>query len=73
VKNWLRRWLGMETVFVIHISEMKPDDVLIVHSDSPLSGDTCAHIREMMAATFPGKKCLVMSDGLKLGILSPTK
>lgn len=47
---------------------LKPGDVLVLSSPDQLSQVNRAHLQAIMVAKFPGHDCLVLSDGLRLGV-----
>lgn len=60
-----------DAVYVIRRSDLQPDDVLVIHSEQDLSMEACDTIRRMLKETFPDRKVVVISQGLKLGIMGP--
>lgn len=46
-----------------------PNDVLVVTSPGLLSSDMADRIRKYLEETWPGRKAIVLSDGLKLSIV----
>lgn len=52
------------------VLNIKPDDVLVVTTEMLISHDQMKHIEEHIYSTFPNNKVLVLSAGLKLGVLS---
>lgn len=49
--------------------QMEPGDVLVLSSAEPIPDDTCMRLRHAMEQEFPGHKCIVLADGLKLGVV----
>lgn len=48
---------------------LKPGDVLVVTCSHPLTDNNAEYLRKYIAESFPGHKCLVLGDGLKLGVV----
>lgn len=53
----------------IQTADLKPNDVLVCRCDGHISEDLAVHLRETLERVFPGRKILVLSDGLSLEVL----
>lgn len=47
----------------------KPGDVLVIQSDKIMSRQQMTFVRDHVSHALPGVQVLVLSDGLKLGLL----
>lgn len=48
---------------------LKSDDVIVISTERSISSHVAEHIHELVALKFPGHKVLVLSDGLKIGVV----
>lgn len=53
----------------ISTAPVKPDDVIVVESDHALTRDTIDRLTAIMESVWPGRKCIVLSEGLKLKVV----
>ena len=53
--------------------ELQEGDTLVVRSQYSLSQSNIQYIQESFEINFPGRKVVVLSNGLELGILRPEK
>lgn len=51
---------------------LQPDDIVVVSTQARLSTDAHASIKRMAQEVFHGHKVVVIDDGLRLGVMSPT-
>lgn len=56
----------MEHLGVLRI---EPGDVLVLRSGMSLSLDVVNDLQKSIERVFPGVKCVVLSDGLELGVV----
>lgn len=49
---------------------VEPGDTLVLKVPQPLPDDVCARLSERIESLFPGHKCIVLCDGLELGVIS---
>lgn len=62
------RWLG-ELARV----ELKPGDIVVLMTQMRLSDDRMKGIAVRWNEMFPDIKCIVLHEGMRLGVLSPEK
>lgn len=48
-----------------------PGDTLVFTIDREISQDELLKLKESLALGFPGRKCVVLSDGLRLSVVLP--
>ena len=49
-------------------ADLKPNDTLIIECDGPMPQETASLIKHIIEDTFPGHKCLVLTDGLRFKV-----
>jgi hypothetical protein len=49
--------------------QLKPDDILVLSTPNVINDDTAKRLKEAMLLNFPEHKCIVLSHGLKLGVI----
>ena len=54
----------------ISVADLKPDDVIVIETDSHLRADEVERIRATLERVWPGRKAAVLSGGLKLKVVS---
>lgn len=54
----------------ISTAPIKPDDVIVVECEAMMSDETRARIRLMLEQVWPGRKCVVLCDGLRLKVMA---
>jgi len=52
----------------ISVARLRPDDVIVIEHDEPLTTSMAENIKRMAESVWPGRKVLVLSDGLRLKI-----
>lgn len=53
--------------------ELKPGDIVVLMTERKLSFDQAANIRRKWNEGFHDIRCVVLDDGMRLGVLSPVK
>jgi len=49
------------------------DDVLVLRSDEPITAEAAMRLKDQMQEIFPGRKIVVLGDGLRLGAVTLQK
>lgn len=62
--------LDLPAIERISRADLQPDDALVVECDMPVSSDAAQHIRTLVQDVWPGRKCLVLDQGLKMKVVS---
>lgn len=62
--------VALPAVTRISVADLKPNDVLVIETELRLNPEQAARIRETMEQVWPGRKCAVLSDGMKLKVVS---
>jgi hypothetical protein len=57
----------------LNVVELGPDDILVLRCPSSMSGEAAEWLRSEMEARFPGRRCLVLGDGITLDVLRETE
>lgn len=57
----------------ISSAELKPEDVIVVECPGPISDEAAKNIRDTMLSVWPGRKVVVLSDGIRLKIVEAGK
>lgn len=60
------RWLGD-----VQRLALKPDDIIVLTAEGHISSEVAKRIKEYAEQALPGRKILVLSGGMKIGVLSP--
>lgn len=50
---------------------LAPGDIIVLNLDMPISADTAARLKAHAEQQLPGHQVLVLSEGIKLGVLAP--
>lgn len=68
---WLFRRPSMKVRYVGEMRrvQMQPGDVLVLSTEGPVSDETARRLCEDIQARFKGHKCIVLCDGLRLGVV----
>jgi len=51
---------------------LAPGDIIVISIDQAISAQSVENLRRQGEQAVPGHKCLVLGDGLKVGVLAPT-
>ncbi len=51
------------------MSDLKPDDVIVCECDGLIPFDAAERIRKTLELVWPGRKCVVLDDGLRLKVM----
>lgn len=68
----LQALVALPAVKSIAVAEVKPNDVIVIESDRPLSLDSCKSIKSYASQAWPDRKILVLQDGLRMRIARET-
>ena len=49
--------------------QVRPGDKFVLSTDKSISSETAARLREMASSALDGATVIVLSDGLKLGVI----
>lgn len=52
----------------VSVAQLQPNDVIVIHTDEPISSDTAARIKAVCEGVWPGRACVVLQHGLRLEI-----
>lgn len=52
--------------------ELRPHDILVLCHPGYLSTEATERLKQTVEDQFPGHKAIVLTDGWRLGVLSPT-
>lgn len=69
----LKALVSLPAVARISVAELKPDDVIVMECDGPVSAEAVKRIKETTEAVWPGRKVVVLSDGLSMKVVSGGK
>ncbi len=58
-----------EITRIAKMSDLKPDDVIVCECDSMIPFDAAERIRKNLELVWPGRKCVVLGDGLRLKVM----
>lgn len=61
--------LALPEVARISATEVKPDDLIVIEAPGPISDRAAARIKEIVEHNLPGRKVMVLGDGLKVKII----
>jgi hypothetical protein len=51
---------------------LAPSDIIVISIDAAVSAQSAENIKRHVEKAAPGHKCLVLDNGLKIGVLAPT-
>jgi hypothetical protein len=51
--------------------ELKPDDIIVLKSSVKLKQSAAVGMKVYIENQFPGHRCIVLDEGMDIGILSP--
>ena len=61
---------SVPAIATISRADLKAADTLVIECDGHLTQEAAAHIRAMMEQVFPGHKAIVLSEGMRLKVVS---
>jgi hypothetical protein len=64
----LKALIAIPSVKEIAIADVKPNDVIVIETDGPISVEAAANIREAAERIWPDRKIAVLGDGMRLRI-----
>jgi hypothetical protein len=50
------------------VIELQPDDAIVLNSPHRLTPEACAHLYDAIKREFPGRRCLILENGINLEI-----
>lgn len=65
--------VSLPAVSRIMVADLKPDDVIVMECDGPLPMEQAKRIKEMSEELWPGRKVVVLADGLRIKIVEESK
>jgi len=54
----------------VSVASLKPDDVIVIECDDHITQDTAERIKQTIERVWPGRKCVVLTETLKLKIVA---
>ena len=67
-RDAIRAVMAMPAVTSIAVAKVEPDDVIVLECDHALSAETAERIQQYASQVWPGRKIIVLGDGLKMRI-----
>lgn len=58
--------LRLEGVDRMKVLDLQPGDVIVLECAGVLSREACRQIEERLAATLPGHKAIVLTEGMRI-------
>jgi len=60
--------IGIPATATLSAAKVEPDDVIVIEAPCSLSHEQCERIRDRVQQVWPGRKVVVLSDGLQMKI-----
>ena len=64
--------MSLPATATLTAAKVEPNDVIVVECDEPLSQQSAELIKAAMESVWPGRKCVVLDQSLKLKIVRET-
>ena len=61
--------VALPAVKTIETLRLEPNDALVLTCEGAISSETAARLRAIVQEHFPGRQCLVLSEGLELKVI----